>query len=63
MRILVVEDDRKVATFVGTALQQEGHAVDLLHEGWGAAEHLSALPRSRTQIFSVRSSSCEDARP
>jgi len=43
MRILVVEDDRKVATFVGTALQQEGHAVDLLHEGSGAAEQACAV--------------------
>jgi DNA-binding response OmpR family regulator len=43
MRILVVEDDRKVATFVRTALQQEGHAVDLLHEGSGAAEQASAM--------------------
>ena len=29
----------------------------------GAAQHLSALPSSSAQIFSVRSSSQEDARP
>ena len=36
MRILVVEDDRKVASFIQAGLQQEGHAVDVLHEGAGA---------------------------
>jgi len=38
MRILVVEDDRKVAAFIQSGLQQEGHAVDVLSEGSGAAE-------------------------
>jgi DNA-binding response OmpR family regulator len=37
MRILVIEDDRKVANFVQTGLEQEGYAVDVLHEGRGAA--------------------------
>ena len=36
MRILVVEDDRKVASFIQDGLQQEGYAVDVLHEGNGA---------------------------
>ena len=43
MRIFVVEDDRKVATFMGKALQQEGHAVDLLYEGTGAADQACAV--------------------
>jgi DNA-binding response OmpR family regulator len=43
VRIFVVEDDRKVATFMGKALQQEGHAVDLLHEGSGAADQACAV--------------------
>jgi len=43
VRILVVEDDRKVATFMGKALQQEGHAVDLLYEGSGAADQACAV--------------------
>ena len=38
MRILVVEDDRKVAGFIQSGLQQEGHAIDLLSEGTGAAD-------------------------
>src|SRR5262244_3367651 len=43
MRILVVEDDRKVASFIQSGLQQEGHAVDLLHEGSGAGEQACAV--------------------
>jgi DNA-binding response OmpR family regulator len=33
MRILVVEDDWKVASFIQSGLQQEGCAVDVLHDG------------------------------
>ena len=33
MYILVVEDDRKVAEFLRKGLQEEGHAVDLAHDG------------------------------
>src|SRR3979411_1588672 len=32
MRILVVEDDRKVASFIHDGLAQEGYAVDVLHD-------------------------------
>ena len=45
MRILVVEDDRKVARFIQAGLEQEGHAVDVLHEGSGASEQASAIDR------------------
>jgi DNA-binding response OmpR family regulator len=38
MRILVIEDDRKVATFIQRGLEQEGCAVDILPDGTGAAE-------------------------
>ncbi|MGE3275222.1 MAG: response regulator [Vicinamibacterales bacterium] len=38
MRVLVVEDDRKVATFIRKGLEQEGYAVDLLHDGTDAGE-------------------------
>jgi len=38
MRILVIEDDPKVAGFIQTGLEQEGHAVDVLHEGNTAGE-------------------------
>jgi len=43
MRILVVEDDLKVASFIQSGLQQEGHAVDVLHEGNGAGEQACAV--------------------
>ena len=33
MRVLVVEDDRKVASFIQAGLAQEGHAVDVLNDG------------------------------
>ena len=33
MRVLVVEDDRKVASFIQKGLQEEGCAVDVLHDG------------------------------
>ena len=37
MRILVVEDDRKVASFVEQGLKQENHAVDVVLDGETAA--------------------------
>jgi DNA-binding response OmpR family regulator len=33
MRILVVEDERKVASFIRQGLQEEGHAVDIAPDG------------------------------
>jgi len=36
MRILVIEDDQKVANFIASGLGQEGYAVDVLHEGTNA---------------------------
>jgi DNA-binding response OmpR family regulator len=43
MRILVVEDDRKVASFIQSGLGQEGYAVDVLHEGVTAGEQARAI--------------------
>ena len=43
MRILVVEDDRKVASFIQTGLEQEGYAVDVLHDGDDAGEQARAV--------------------
>jgi two-component system, OmpR family, copper resistance phosphate regulon response regulator CusR len=43
MRILVVEDDLKVAGFIQTGLQQEGHAVDVLHDGTDAGQQACAV--------------------
>ena len=36
MRVLVVEDDRRVASFIQKGLEQEGLAVDVLHDGGDA---------------------------
>src|SRR5215813_8502061 len=43
MRILVVEDDRKVANFIQSGLSEEGYAVDVLYEGSHAGEQANAL--------------------
>src|SRR3954469_20111458 len=42
MRVLVVEDEKKTAAFIRKALQAEGFAVDVCHNGeeaWSAARH------------------------
>lgn len=33
MRILIAEDDRKVASFIRQGLEEEGHAVDVAADG------------------------------
>jgi DNA-binding response OmpR family regulator len=33
MRILVVEDEKRVASFIAKGFQEEGHAVDIVHDG------------------------------
>ena len=43
MRILVVEDDRKVANFIQSGLTEEGYAVDVLYEGSHAGEQAHAF--------------------
>src|SRR5678815_3204609 len=43
MRILVVEDDLKVASFIQSGLQQEGHAVDVLYDGTDAGQQACAV--------------------
>lgn len=43
MRILVVEDDRKVANFIQSGLEQEGYAVDVLYDGNGAGEQAAVV--------------------
>jgi len=43
MRVLVIEDDRKVAAFIQTGLEQEGHAVDVLHAGTEAADQAGVV--------------------
>ena len=39
----MVEDDRKVASFIHDGLAQEGYAVDVLHDGSHAGEQANAL--------------------
>jgi two-component system, OmpR family, copper resistance phosphate regulon response regulator CusR len=43
MRILVIEDDRKVASFIQTGLGQEGYAVDVLHDGTDAGDQARTI--------------------
>lgn len=38
MRVLVVEDDQRIAEFIRKGLEEEGHAVDLAHDGDEALE-------------------------
>lgn len=44
MRVLVVEDERKTASFIRKALQAEGHAVDVMHDGSEALAALGSTP-------------------
>ena len=43
MRILVIEDDRKVAAFIQAGLEQEHYAVDVLHDGADAADQAHTI--------------------
>jgi two-component system copper resistance phosphate regulon response regulator CusR len=43
MRLLVVEDDRKVSSFIRTGLEQEGYGVDVLNDGTGAGDQAHAV--------------------
>ena len=44
MRVLVVEDEKKTASFIRKALQSEGYAVDVLHDGAEALAAVSNTP-------------------
>jgi DNA-binding response OmpR family regulator len=41
MRVLVVEDFEPMARAIGTGLRPEGMAVDVVHDGGDALEHLA----------------------
>jgi len=43
MRALIVEDDRKVAAFIQSGLEQEGWAVDVLHDGRDAGPQVQVV--------------------
>jgi DNA-binding response OmpR family regulator len=44
VRILVVEDEKKTASFIRKALQAEGFAVDVMHGGDNVLAALQATP-------------------
>ena len=44
MRVLVVEDDKKTASFIRKALQSEGYAVDVLYDGSTALVAITSTP-------------------
>src|SRR5438132_7488963 len=44
MRILVVEDERKVASFISQGLAEEGHAVEVAADGAEALDLILAGP-------------------
>jgi DNA-binding response OmpR family regulator len=44
MRVLVVEDERKTASFIRKALQAEGFAVDVCHDGENALAAAGSTP-------------------
>src|SRR2546425_5290342 len=44
MRVLVVEDEKKTASFIRKALQAEGFAADVLHNGDDALAAVDATP-------------------
>ena len=44
MRVLIVEDEKKVAAFIQTALEQEGYAVDTLADGEDAGAQAGIIP-------------------
>lgn len=44
MRVLVVEDDRKVASFIQKGLEEEGYAVDVLNDGDDAGAQAQVIP-------------------
>jgi DNA-binding response OmpR family regulator len=44
MRVLLAEDEKKVAHFIRKALREAGHAVDEVHDGDAALEHARHCP-------------------
>src|SRR5437773_2402889 len=44
MRILIVEDERKVANFISQGLQEEGHTVEVAKDGEAALDLLRNVP-------------------
>ncbi len=53
MRVLVVEDDRSIATFVTAGLRQEGHAVDVADNGVDGLELARGTPPYDAAVIDV----------
>jgi two-component system copper resistance phosphate regulon response regulator CusR len=43
MRLLIVEDDQKLAAFIRSGLEREGYSVDVLHDGRDAGAQARAI--------------------
>ena len=53
MRILVVEDERKVASFIRQGLVEEGHAVEVASDGEAALDALAEGPAYDLVVLDV----------
>jgi DNA-binding response OmpR family regulator len=53
MRILVVEDERKVASFIRQGLEEEGYAVDVVGDGAAALERLIEGPSTDLVVLDI----------
>ena len=53
MRILVVEDERKVASFIRQGLEEEGYAVDVVGDGAAALERLIEGPSTDLVVLGI----------
>lgn len=53
MRILVVEDERKVASFLRQGLAEEGHAVDVASDGDAALDLITEAPAYDLVVLDV----------
>src|SRR5258708_35229481 len=51
MRILVVEDERKVANFISQGLQEEGHTVEVAKDGEAALDLLENGPPDDLRVL------------
>jgi two-component system, OmpR family, copper resistance phosphate regulon response regulator CusR len=53
MRILVVEDERKVASFIRQGLEEEGYAVEVVGDGAAALERLIEGPSTDLVVLDI----------
>ncbi len=53
MRILVVEDEKRLAGFIRRALREDGHAVDMVHHGDEASVMAQNEDLSRAERYLI----------